>query len=162
MCFYSDDYDWYAEIHDETHVRVDAACKCHDCNRRIAAGEWARRVEQLQHECCQICEDSESDLYEYPDAIEPENGFYGPTEHPHYYGEHWLGFICRDCLLLREAIYDLEEKEGCPEHARQPAYGELDEAFEYDDELKYSDHAKRMFPVLAWHPLVRSNSLVAQ
>jgi hypothetical protein len=149
MCFYNDDYDWTAEDHDERHVQAEAECKCHDCHRRIALGEWVRRIEQYEHEQCQICEDDRSDLYEDPNDICPEEGVYGPGEHPCYYGEHWLGFICRECLLLREAIYDLEEKEGCPEDARQPAYGELQEALSYGDE--YARHALAMFPELASH-----------
>lgn len=164
MCFYNDDYDWVAEEHDERHVKVESACTCHDCSRSIRVGEWVRRIEQYEKECCQICEDSESDLYEDPDDIRPEDGMHGPGEHAHYYGQHWLGFICRECLLLREAIWDLEEKEGCPVDARQPGYGELYEVMDEDQgrwgDRKYTDHAVQMFPSLARHPLCRIKSLV--
>jgi hypothetical protein len=163
MCFYNDDCDWVAECQDERHVKAEDRCRCVDCHRRIAAGEWVRRIEQSEHECCQICEDSESLLYEYPDEYEPESGMYGPTEHPHYYGEHWLGFICRECLLLREAIWDLEEKEGCPVDSRQPAYGELDEVMHEDQahwgNRQYTNHALQLFPSLAWHRLIRKRAL---
>lgn len=165
MCFYQDDYDWVAEESDERHVRVSSPCKCFDCERIIAAGEWVRRIEQYEKEQCQICEDVESLIYEDPDDICPEDGMFGPGEHPCYYGQHWLGHICRECLLLRESIWDLEEKEGCPEHARQPAYGELYEVMDEDlssySDGKYANHALRMFPALAWHPLVRKRALVS-
>lgn len=163
MCFYYDDYDWSAEINEESHIRCDAPCKCFDCNRMVTSGEWVRRIFQLQSELCWICEDSESDLYEYPDEYEPESGMYGPTEHPCYFGESWLGFICRECCLLREAIYDVEEKEGCPYDARQPAFGELAEVFQEDTaawgDRKYTDHALRMFPSVAWHRFIRRRAL---
>lgn len=153
MCFYNDDYDWCAEVHDEHYVRSELPTKCFDCNRAIKAGEWIREIFQLEHEECQICEDPESDLYEDPDEIDEAEGMYGPGEHPHYFGESFHGVVCRECCLIRAAIYDLEEKEGCPEDARQPAIGELTETMCEDrskwGDRKYTKHAIEMFPELS-------------
>ncbi len=164
MCFTNDDCDWSAEVYEETHGRRELPGKCCDCRRVINAGEWARSIWMCEKECCQICEDRESDWFEDPEEIEPDDGMYGPGEHPHYYGEHWTGVVCRECCLLREAIYDLEEKEDCPEWARQPAFGELSEVMSEDTapwgDRKYAEHATRMFPSLAWHRLIRRRSLV--
>jgi hypothetical protein len=58
--------------------------------------------------------------------------------------------------LILAAIYDLEEKEGCPEHARQPAYGELGTELWEDHRHTsghYETHALAMFPELAGHKL---------
>lgn len=158
MCFYNDDYDWVAEVYDEQYVRGEQPAKCFDCYREIKAGEWRREIFQLEHEECQICEDIESDLYEDPDEIDEAEGMFGPGEHPHYYGESWHGVICRECNLLRASIYDLEEKEGCPEYSRQPAFGELQETMADDcsrwGDKKYIRHALEMFPELTTHKLL--------
>lgn len=110
MCFYNDDYDWIAEVHSDFYERAETVAKCYDCGREIGIGEWHHRIEQLENECCQICEDPDSDWYEDPEEIDEEEGLYGPGEHPHYYGQSWQGAICRRCALIRAAIYDLEEK----------------------------------------------------
>ncbi len=152
MCFYDDDCDWTAEVHDDRYVRCEKPERCFDCNRNIKAGEWIWEIFQLEHEQCQICEDFDSELYEDPDEIDEAEGMFGPGEHPHYYGESWHGVVCRECCLIRRAIYDLEEKEGCPEYARQPAIGELSEVMHDDQsswgDKKYTRHACAMFPEL--------------
>jgi hypothetical protein len=170
MCFYDDDCDWTAEVHTEVFERAAESQECCDCHQTIAAGEWCLRVEQQQFEECQICgEWSDSD-----EAIVADREYYDTdeehvvalaelAEHTCTFGEQWTGSICRRCLLIRAAIYDLETKEGCPEHARQPSYGELEEAMQIDTykfgDRKYTNHALAMFPELSEQSLV-AGSLV--
>lgn len=158
MCFYDDDCDWLVQVSEENYSRCETADECCDCNRPIQSGEWCRQIYQLEYEECQICEDVESGLYEDPDEVDEAEGIYGPGEHPHYFGQSWQGTICRECCLVREAIWDLEEKEGCPPYARQPLLGGLREVI-HDDlskwgTRKYVTHAKEMFPELASHKLL--------
>lgn len=162
MCFYNDDYDWSAEVNDVTFVRTEKLNVCEECRRRIEPGEWRRRIEQREHEECQICEDSYSDDYISADADsydtkqEHAEALAELAEHKHSYGETYSGATCRECCLLLAAIYDLEEKEGCPEYARQPLGGTLREELHeeaYGRESTYVKHAVEMFPELAEHSI---------
>ncbi len=144
MCFYYDDYDWIATINEQYFIRGEREHKCLECGRNIAPEEWRRYIYQQEHEMCQICED------DYSEEFDEEQD---PATCAHNYGKRSNAHICRECCLILEAIYDLEEKEGCPEHARQPAFGELQEALHYGDEGEYIRHAVEMFPELATHVL---------
>ncbi len=169
MCFYHDDYDWCAEHEEQHFVREDSPAKCHECDRVVLADQWRRKILQQQYECCQICEDRENF-----DFISAEADDYDSNEeyaaaldelgcHECDYGERFACTICRECNLLLAAIYDLEQIEGCPEHARQPLYGELLRELEEDEEGKYVRHALRMFPELVRHPLIiELNQLAAE
>ncbi len=131
MCFYNES-DWCAELHDEFHSIAESNCKCFECNRTIFAGEWRHRIEQQEYEGCQDCDELGDD----DDCCDGQ----------HNYGETFDCDICRECSLLLEAIYDLERIEGCPEHARQPSYGELGDVLW--DEPHYWRHAIERFPGL--------------
>lgn len=153
MCFYNDDYDWIAEYNEQEFVRGDKPATCHECRRAIAPGEWRMEAEQQENEMCQLCEDDCS--YDYLDGVDVDDdaaiaAFKANCKHD--YGESFSCAICRECCKILAAIYDLERIEGCPEHARQPGYGELAEAMnEYQDGAKYIQHAVALFPELATH-----------
>lgn len=143
MCFYNDDYEWYASIVEVDHVRCVGDAKCYECGREISSHEWRRHTFQQESEECQICEDECSGSYDSEqDKATCE----------HEYGETFECNTCRECCLMLEAIYDLELIEGCPEHARQPAYGELEQVLfdERDSGLFYDYrlHALNRFPQL--------------
>lgn len=142
MCFYNDDYDWCAEVSEVTYARCERDGRCFECGRRIAAGEWRERTLQQEHEDCQIC--SEYGDY-YDDSVMRELC-------NHDYGETFEAEVCRDCLLMLSAIYDLEEIEGCPEESRRPGYGDLmqvlTDEWVYGDEFKYRRHAMEKYPQL--------------
>ena len=145
MCFYPD-YEWIAEVHSASYCRLGEQANCLECGRVIDGGEWRKVIEQQEYEECRVCEDEWSD--DYDESIDTE-----ACEHD--YGETFSGTICRECLLLLAAIYDLEEKEGCPEDARQPAYGDLGEEMCQDrnwGDNKYAAHAVALYPELARHP----------
>lgn len=140
MCFFNDDYDWCAEVNEIRHERNDNPAKCYECRRLIQPGEWRQSIHQVEHECCQICDDESSDLFD--ESINPE-------ECKHDCGESFDCSICRECSLLLEAIWDVERIEGCPEHARQPCYGELYDAMNpRNDGEKYRRHALEKYPGL--------------
>lgn len=143
MCFYNDDYDWCASVWGEDHIRNADEVRCYECNRRILSHEWRRHSWQQEHEVCQCCEDEDS--YSFDEEQEKATC-------KHDYGETFEASTCRECCLLLEAIYDLERIEGCPEHARQPMYGELQQVL-YDERFNgafynYRLHALNRFPEL--------------
>lgn len=135
MCFYNDDYDWIASVCDVTDGPAESPAKCYECHRRIAAGEWRRHVYQQEHEECSVCEQEEADE---------------PCEE-HDYGETFECNLCEACVKMLKAIEAVEIDEGCPWDARQPAYGELWEAIQYDEGGKYRDRVLSMYPELSSH-----------
>lgn len=141
MCFYND-CDWSAEVYEENYTTLGGEAKCKECFRLIQDGEWRQYVYQQECEVCLICEDECSD--DFREDADPETC-------AHDYGQTFSADICRECCLILESIWDLETIEGCPEHAKQPAYGELAEAlFEgasYEDD-KYRRHALERYPGL--------------
>lgn len=150
MCFYNDNYDWIANLWLVMGSRAEADCRCYECRRAIRAGEWRTHVYQQEYEECRICEDDPDD-----------SGLYDPGQDPatcqHDYGETFSCDICRECSLILAAIYDLEERERCPEYARQPMYGELrDELWEdrRHGSGEYSRHALELYPELSNHELL--------
>jgi hypothetical protein len=163
MCFYNDDCDWVAEYEEQKFFRDDSECKCRECDRTIKAGEWRQHFFQQESEVCRICEDDCSydfvskDPDDYDTNDEHASALAELASHEHDYGETFSANICRECCLVLEAIYDLERIEGCPEHARQPAIGDLVDVV-YEDKRweggKYVRHAVEMFPELATHKLI--------
>jgi len=154
MCFYNDDCDWIASINEQSSVVCDKRCRCFECQRTILPGEWHRTNYQQEHEMCQICEDDCSD--DFDEDADKANC-------KHDYGETFSCVLCRECCLLLEAIYDLERIEGCPEYARQPAYGELRDTLyaeqRYGDIPRYRLHALQLFPELIGSEILLSTSL---
>jgi hypothetical protein len=163
MCFYDDDCDWTAEVCEQNFIRAAEPAKCYECYRPIAVGEWCRVLHQQEHESCLVCEDQWSDDYidsdraAYDTDEEHATALAELADHVHTYGETFDATLCRECCLVLEAIYDLEEKEGCPEDARQPLIGALQDELAEDSgkwgEKKYVKHAVGMFPELASHKM---------
>lgn len=146
MCFYNDNFDWYAEVHRSTEGTDGPATRCIECGAVIAVGEWRRRIEQVQHGDCQICEDEFSDQYD------PEQD---KATCEHEYGETFSGDTCQACCHLIEVVRVVEVEAGCPEHAQVPTIGGLlDELLEHDEREKYARRAVEMFPALAGHRIV--------
>ena len=146
MCFYNDDFDWYAEVCRTVEGTDGRATRCIECGAKIAAGEWRRHLEQIEHECCQICEDDCSEIHD-PDQ--------DPATCEHNYGETWDGDTCQACCNLIEAVRIVEIEAGCPAYAQVPSVGGLlDELLEHDEREKYARRAVEMFPALAGHRIV--------
>lgn len=111
MCF-SDNYDWTAQCVHEAYEptlqrRVCCECRCH-----IPAGEWCHYLWMQEREECRDCE-----FEDEPCANDK-----------HDYGETYEGWTCAECQLLREAIKEVEEDEGCFGYGSQPAVGEMYES----------------------------------
>lgn len=148
MCF-DNDADWYAEVSTIVDGEAQHATTCFECGTKIKAGEWRRHIDQREHDQCQRCEDELGDWWE--DGVEP----CGEGEHD--YGQTFTVDVCQGCCQLLAAIEAVERDEGCPEYARQPAYGELSEAIRDDvlyGESRYVTRAVSDQPELANHPLV--------
>ena len=146
MCFYNDNFDWYAEVYRTVEGATGPATRCIECGAKIADGEWRRHIEQIQYERCRICEDELSSCY---DAEQDK----AACEHD--YGETFIGDTCQACCDLIEAVRVVEIEAGCPEHAQIPSIGGLlDELLEHDEREKYARRAVEMFPALAGHRIV--------
>ncbi len=166
MCFYNDDYDWCAEVNEESEGPSDEACNCRECGATIAIGEWCKRVFQQEHEACQICEDSCSDDFiereEMEDLFTEPNGLDAEwaaeklkklDEHSCSYGETYRYVRCEKCDKVIRAVVAHEKNEGCPEYSQQPALANLyDELNEHSDRKVYARGALTMFPELDGHP----------
>ncbi len=147
MCFDNDndnDYDVIrCEIWQRSEEVLTAPARCIECRRTIAAGETAHVVDWQEHADCQICQDDCSDRFAETQS---------PQTCAHDYGFRNIDHTCRECELILMAIEDLEEREGCPAHARRPNPHTLwEELHNHDDAPKYAAHAIGKFPELATH-----------
>lgn len=142
MCFYNDDYDWYAEVQTvETHVAKEIFA-CQECGQEIAVGESYRYIYQQEHEECQRCE---------WEQLDPDDD---PCEQ-HDYGETYHYRCCNQCQRILEIIQLIEIEEGCPPHAQQPGLGELSEVFsEHQSREQYAQRVLTLFPDLSGHVLL--------
>ena len=119
MCFYND-YDWHADVWEETECALDRSRCCHECGERMLPGDWHRYIWMQEREDCILCEE-------------------GGCEGRHDFGNTFEYVRCRTCDLILLAIHDVEAEANCPLDARQPALGELGEAIRYaDDREKYA------------------------
>lgn len=139
MCFYNDDYDWYAEVQIVSEWSFGLPTACIECGTKIGYGDWRRHLFQQQHEACMVCEWGEAD--------EPCD--------LHNYGERYECDTCADCAKILKAVEAEEIDANCPPHARQPMVGELGETLRYDDDKRYVHRALTMFPEVASARLVK-------
>lgn len=136
MCFYNDDYEWSASVHEETEGPAEKATRCYECGEPIAAGQWRRHIYQQEDEECRLCEQ--------------EEGF--DPECQHDYGETFDYDRCEPCDKVLRAIEAVEKDEGCPEYSRQPMLGELRDVFVHPEDgnaMAYAERAVAMFPEVA-------------
>ncbi len=137
MCFDTEG-DWQATINEWSGVRGPRS-HCTECGAEIPEGAWRLHIHQQESEECTICEYEEGEYREDCD---------------HDYGESFDGDVCRECCLVRAAIYELEEKEGCPSYSREPLFGTLWEELQQDKkwgENHYVRYAMERYPELANH-----------
>jgi len=135
MCFY-DDGDWCAMVTDVTEGPADKPTMCIECGAAIAIGENRKHVFQQEEEECLRCEYEEL----------------GEDDEPcvqHDYGNVFECDVCDSCVKVLRAIEAVEIVEGCPVYARQPLFGELRDAIEYDSDGRYAARALAMFPELS-------------
>lgn len=142
MCFYNDDYDWYALVNEVTDGPATRSGKCIECNGLIAINDPCRMIYQQQYEYCTKCDEGGDD------ADFDEDGNYIPCDGNHNFGETFDGMICESCCQILKAIEAHEIDAGCPSYAQQPSYGGLwEETMEDRDALAdYLKRAVAMFP----------------
>jgi hypothetical protein len=111
MCFLHE-YDWYASVSEESQGPLNVPTRCTECGRRLNSGEWALQIHQQEKECCDDCEcDSSPDCHceTCPDGCD--------------LGEVVDYTACEKCELIRKAIRDVEEAEGCIGDEAEPPRG---------------------------------------
>lgn len=136
MCFDNDDFDWYAEVQVDTSGENARRERCHECRRWIEVGEWCRRIFQQEHDGCSEC-----------DGLDPD------CEHD--YGQTYHYVCCQECVTILNAIKQVEQAEGCPAYAQQPALTELRDAmWEHESRWQYAEAAVDADARLYGHPLI--------
>ena len=153
MCFDNDNCDWTASIHEETEGPATCDTSCFDCGGKILSGKFRRRVYQQEDEECAECgARNGEDQWPDSDGLDVEDKF----DHDCDFGEIFVACVCETCLKLRAGIKAYELKEGCPEWASQPAYGQLMEAFtEHQQAIDYADAAVSLHPELIDHYFIQ-------
>lgn len=146
MCFYNDNYDWFASLTDESDVALDKPTKCVECRRQMEIGEVASHIFQQEHEECHSCTEGECSCPKDEDDTCQDC----QCEEPDF-GETYECDRCQECKKFLSAIEEHEKDEGCPPGERQPAYGEMAESlreFPRKERSQYFRKAYRMFPEL--------------
>jgi hypothetical protein len=137
--FFHGDFDWVANVFEETVKRADKPVKCLECFNRIPAGTEYKHVYLQQHEYCQKCQCEDGD------DLEPCE-----DDEDHDFGETDEHRICESCQKLLCAIQHVESEDGCVGQETQPGLGELREAmWESDHAVEYIERARRDYPELA-------------
>jgi hypothetical protein len=144
MCF-THDYDWRAEVEEDTVTKADRPTICDECRKIIHIGSWLRHVRQQEYEQCQRCEDGDSCDYEenHPECAGGD----------HEHGETFDWDCCEACDKVLRAIKAAELEDGCREWESQPALTQLPEAMFYDrrDGGRYLAKVREMFPEVEAH-----------
>ena len=156
MCFYNDDYDWTATVHEVNDGPSDCKRKCYECGHAIKVGDICRTVHQQEYETCRVCEDEDSDNF---NGFDDDGNSIPPVaceDGKHDYGETFDAVICHNCLKIREAVKEYELREGCPEHASEPGYGEWSEVFfEHENKWEYAEACVAKHPELIGHAWIK-------
>jgi hypothetical protein len=137
VCFYND-YDWSAEYVENTESESGEVTHCDECGVTIGESEWRRHVYMREYKQCQECE--------YLEDVNCEQ---------HNYGETFTYDCCRGCDNILKAIKQVEQEEGCPSDAQQPAFTALyDELTQHESANLYARRALEMFPDLVNHKFI--------
>lgn len=143
MCFYAD-YDWYPNVVEEAEGPSPARQQCDECHDWINAGEWRYDLHQERHESCLHCDPGE----EFDDYF--GRGGDGKCDH----GKTADYVCCERCWLLRKAIRQVEEREGCTGNEAEPPLEFLYEAV--GDAGGWDEYAPKMLAL----GLIREYALI--
>lgn len=141
MCFNNDDYDWHAEVMDQSTLTTDKLNHCDECYRDILPGTEFHYVHMRQHEECQLCVEEECDCDEDQccQCDVPE------------FGEEQAYSRCIECDKFLQAVQAAEVAEGCPIYDSRPGLNAMEEEMMErgrGDAKKYFVTARKMFPEL--------------
>ncbi len=117
MCFYAD-ADWYASVTETDEGPAPKATKCSECRKPIAEGEWRYHVWQQEHEECQTREEK-NHIGDDDEEVMIHDCIRDKAECE--YGETFDYDCCISCKVLRNAIRQVEEAEGCTGNETEPA-----------------------------------------
>lgn len=130
MCF-ANDYDWIAEVQEESEIPATKPARCIECGVTIPIGETAVHLRQQEHEECYACAEDDREC----DCDEPD------------YGETYECWTCLFCNRLRRAVRAVEESHGCNGMDREPLIGDLwDAVRQSDDRGEYFAKAIADYP----------------
>lgn len=139
MCFYTGDYDWYAQVN-ETTTQTKGKSHCVECHRVIVDGEERVCLYQRQYEECHCAKCFDSEEEESSDRCDVTEGDYGET-----YEADW----CMDCRGFLDAVQAAELAAGCRPDESQPYVGRLWESIQEAGAREAKKYAKEF---LRRHP----------
>lgn len=146
MCF-TNDYDWTAEVFEETERAAEKETRCGECRRKFPPGTVMRHLWMQEHEECSRCSDAECDCPKDADGDCAECKCEEPS-----LGEEFEYDVCPECDKLLKAVEAAEKEEGCHASESQPPLAQLFEQMrelDKDDVRRYVRKAEGMFPELA-------------
>jgi hypothetical protein len=107
MCFIDHDYDWVADIQEETTITSDKPIRCEECGRIIEPGNLVHHIWQQEHEEC------------HGGDCDPIPGSY-ECDAPDY-GESAQYDCCHDCHEFLDAVEASELEAGCRRSEARPS-----------------------------------------
>ena len=151
MCFIPrDDYDWTAEVQEETRETAGDGWTCGECGDPIPAGTVVTQIYLQENPYCRECDATRPEGC----GCEPD-----PDDGEVTCGNSSLTRRCPDCEQVLDVIEALEKAEGCPPHTRRPWHGELfDEMFNAGEET-WERYARA---AVAADPALRSSRFVTE
>lgn len=140
MCFLAD-YDWYAQVCEQSERVVETPTKCNECGRIVQPGEKMHHVWMQQYEECHNCDCGECacNLDASGQCPEPE------------FGETFDYDRCEQCDKFLSAVQHAEEDEGCQGVEARPGLGSMMNDIcdgGRSDAKRYFQRAARDYPEL--------------
>ncbi len=139
MCFTNNDYDWIANVTEESTATASKDIKCDECRRTIPAGVAYHHIHQQESEWCKDCENGDCECV----------GDCCQCEHPST-GESFDYDRCLDCNKFLQAVENAELAAGCSISDSRPPLGEMRDTIhecKYEAE-KYWRQAAKDYPEL--------------
>ena len=145
MCF-NVDYDWTAEISEESTTTAEKPWTCDECFRKFPVGTTRHVVYQQEWEECQACANGECECKH----ADPDDPIDCQCAEPSY-GETFDYQRCDECNKFLAAVEQAELDAGCPPGESLPPYCGMTEYIGnsgIDEAKKYFVKALRMHPEL--------------
>lgn len=142
MCFVNDDYDWLAEVVEQSDHVLLAPIKCDECCRVIEIGETVHHIFMQQYEECHRCYEGECECEEEKccQCSLPKFGEMSDYDR------------CQECDKFLQAVENAELEAGCDRRDSRPPLTEMRSAIGdggIAEAKRYFKMAKRDFPELA-------------
>lgn len=125
MCFYAD-YDWIAQVFEESTPVADKPIRCEECGAGIPRGVKYHHVWMQQYDYCLTCELGECSCGKDTDGNLLCDGGCGKCEcDPPNYGETSDWNCCENCHKFLNAVQLAEQEAGCDYSESRPPLGEM-------------------------------------